>query len=676
MVLLVYPPGLDFIIAFLACLTAGVVAVPVYPPDPRKLKKDLTMFVAIAHNCGATVALTSANYAHAKKITQLQEKLTRHQGLKWPDTLQWSVSDTLLSRMSIKQKMQLWRNREVEGPTTSDIAFLQYTSGSTSMPKGVMLTHANLNHNLKIISSALCAGKDTVVVSWLPQYHDMGLIGAYLGTLFNGGSGVYMSPFTFIKNPMIWLQLISQYKATHLQAPNFAYSLCARKSDTIASLKYKEINLSSVRHMINGAEPVKGDSINAFYRAFEPYGLATNVIKATYGLAEHTVYVCGGDSTRLVVDKQLLETQKQIQPIDNNTADGNTSVKEMISCGKPNRKDYGVEVCIVDPDTCHKLQPGNVGEIWISSPSKALGYFDESNTTMSEEAFQARITTDTEVETSSLYLRTGDLGFLHDEELYICGRLKDLIIVRGRNHYPQDLEFTVESFPEIRPGCTAAFSSLITKNATNQSVEEELIIVAELRDPKMQHKASLCSKIRSAIVQEHGVKATVMILLPPHSIPKTTSGKISRSRCQQSYEQNTLPELYRNEDILLSENLEDDFDSDTTVKAPQQAEEADKDILEFLVSEVAQVLEVEKRQIVLNVPLQNLGLDSMALAQLQGIIAQRFQIQIQDEILYAEETTLETLQAVLQGKEVVCGDQNAVEEPKRSKRILCGCISC
>ncbi|RLN57985.1 hypothetical protein BBJ29_003389 [Phytophthora kernoviae] len=684
-VLLVYPPGLDFIVAFLACLRAGVVAVPVYPPDPRKMKKDINMFVTVAQNCQANMALTNSLYYNVKKISAIKEKLTFSGAVPWPEHLVWVVTDDLVDAKGI-DPAKLWLTQT---PTAGSTAFLQYTSGSTSAPKGVVLSHGNLNHNLRTISSALHAGRDTVVVSWLPQYHDMGLIGAYLGTIFNGGTGVYLSPFSFIRDPCLWLRLVSKHRATHLQAPNFAYSLLARKSDRL-SVGGEDVDLSSVRHMINGAEPIQGDTIDAFYRAFSLFGLPEKVVKPTYGLAEHTVYVCGGGTQRLWVDKLALERDRVFQVVEKSAATG--LVKEMIGCGVPSRKDYGISVCIVDPETRVERPEGETGEIWISSASKAQGYYGDEMRELSVEAFQAKLAAGAD---DTTYLRTGDMGVIYNQEIFICGRIKDLVIIRGRNHYPQDLEATAEAHEDLRPGCCAAFSYAID----SEDNDEKLAVVAELRDPAMTSKASLCGKIRSAIAHEHGVKVTLVILVAPRTIPKTTSGKISRSRCRKALEEKKLDELYRNED-MIEDPIEDDGGDDPitgetmdrNVNGPRVAPTDDgaprsqlpsvitgvppDQVYEFLVHELARTLGVDTTQINDNTPLQEVGLDSMALTQLQGVIAQKYQVHVQEELLYGETTTLASLHAGLCGGGAGANQAGGVSAVAPKQKLFCGCIAC
>jgi acyl-CoA synthetase (AMP-forming)/AMP-acid ligase II len=447
---LVYPPSLDYMVAFLACLKAGIVAVPVFPPNPAR-QETLLMFSRIVDGCGAAHALTSVTYNYMKKLASIGKRK------QWPSHLLWIVTNDGKSPK---------KTFEEQPPSSDDLAFLQYTSGSTSDPKGVMITHGNLSHNLTIITQELCAREDTVVVSWLPQYHDMGLIGSYLGVLYCGGSGYYMSPLSFLQRPMLWMEAVSKYHATHLQAPNFAFKLTARKSTP------EKLDLSSVRHVINGAEPVDENSVDSFYEAFGKFGLREHVIFPTYGLAEHTVFVCSGGKQRLSVSKPALEVDGLVKVVDDDGSNSNSSdVSRLVGCGFPDRQ--GVDVKIVNTDTHEVLDENTVGEIWIQSPSKAAGYFGKPE--QSIEDFHAQLKGGPAADG---YLRSGDLGFLHNEELFICGRLKDLIIVGGRNYYPQDIEATAEASSELlRPGCSAAF----TIDPTHEG-GEEVALVAELRE--------------------------------------------------------------------------------------------------------------------------------------------------------------------------------------------------
>ncbi|MEM1010477.1 MAG: AMP-binding protein, partial [Myxococcota bacterium] len=320
-----------------------------------------------------------------------------------------------------------------------EVSFLQYTSGSTSEPKGVVITHSCLWSNLELILQEVKADETTVVVSWLPQYHDMGLIGSYLGTAACGGCGYYTSPLNFVKRPSTWVEAISEFKGTHMQAPNFAFALVVRKFEDC------ELDLSCARHIINGAEPIEAQVIDAFYDKFKPYGLK-EVVFPTYGLAEHTVLVCTNGRDRVYLDPKALEEKRLVESPEGRC---------FVGCGKP------VDVKI----------DGEIGEILLKSSSVAKGYWGG--------------------DTFGEYLATGDEGFVRNGELFICGRLKDLIILRGKNHYPQDVEHTVERNPNVRAGCVAAFGH-----------DDHLFVVAEVRE----HTNALARELGEEINNEHGLK--------------------------------------------------------------------------------------------------------------------------------------------------------------------------
>jgi acyl-CoA synthetase (AMP-forming)/AMP-acid ligase II len=443
----------------------------VFPPDPTKLAKDLHHFVSIQGNCGASTALTHSPYSFAKKVAALKN-IFSSKGLAWPD-LQWVAVDDIIAKGKKKKAAA-----QFPAPLRTDVAFLQYTSGSTSEPKGVMISHGNLAHNEAIIAAELRTTESTICVSWLPQYHDMGLIGSYLGALYCGGSGYYISPISFLKDPVLWVRCMSKFKATHTQAPNFAYALVSRKykesqqggkSGSSASM-----DLSSLQHMINAAEPVDAVAINTFYRTFERFGLPRGVVVPTYGLAEHTVFVCSGGKQQLIVKKEGIEAQ-YVDVVSENADEYTRShggdekliesgLLRIVGCGYP-KDEYQVSVLIVNAENKSVLGDDKVGEIWVASPSKAMGYW--GNETVTVEEFCAKPSRGWGGSSESVakdeayggYLRTGDEGFLHEGELFICGRIKDLIVIRGTNHYPQDIERTVEGKESrLRPGCTAAFS--------------------------------------------------------------------------------------------------------------------------------------------------------------------------------------------------------------------------
>lgn len=658
---MVFPPSLDFMLAFLACLKAGVIAVPVFPPNPAR-KDTLLMFSRITESSGAKFALTSQEYNHLKKLAGVKDVFTKFMTTRqqpnaaaiWPEQLEWIITDNSNNSKGTSPS-------SLATPKKSDVAFLQYTSGSTSEPKGVMITHGNLGHNLTIITNELQAKDDTVVVSWLPQYHDMGLIGSYLGVLYCGGSGYYISPLTFLQRPMIWMEAISNHQATHLQAPNFAFKLVARKFDASQYTK-STLQLASVRHVINAAEPVDEDSMETFYKAFTPFGFP-RVIYPTYGLAEHTVFVCSGGTQRLSVNKQELEVNGKVVLVaaetSNNINKDDDTVSRMIGCGYPERQ--GVDVRIVETE--HRKQVGDdvVGEIWVHSESKAAGYFGKEKE--SKEDFHATLAADG---SGSEYLRTGDLGFLHKGELFICGRLKDLIIVGGRNYYPQDIEATAEAAGNdlVRLGCSAAF----TIDPTHQG-GEEVALVMELKEvPSSQSEIdkvcmSLANSIKGAINAEQSLGIATIVFLKPRTVPKTSSGKIARAWCRKGFLGGTLSIVYKKAFKNMA-SLE--IEGNGTPGASNGQDQGHQQV-SLTKDKIEELRAMDKKDIVakLVVDVNKMGgsldpssgtnndspivtfLDSMTISQFKGLLESHYATKLSDEYLFRETTTLNKLAEVV-----------------------------
>jgi acyl-CoA synthetase (AMP-forming)/AMP-acid ligase II len=649
--LLVYPPSLDFIVAFFACIKSGIIAVPVFPPNPAR-RDTLHMFEKIAESSGAQVALTNVEYNHFKKLASVKDALTRFKRPlgSWPENLTWMTTDD-------KKQPKSPNNASALTIEPQDIAFLQYTSGSTSEPKGVMITHGNLAHNLTIITNELEAGTDTIVASWLPQYHDMGLIGSYLGIGYCGGTGYYMSPLSFLQRPMLWIEAVSKYQATHCQAPNFAFKLTARKFQA-SNYVNKPLKLKSLKHIINAAEPVDEEGMKVFKKEFEPFGLG-NVIFPTYGLAEHTVFVCSGGTQIIGVVKEKLEVDGEVVLSDTKDSD---AISRLVGCGYPARQ--GVDVRIVNRETCNELGEGKVGEIWVSSPSKAAGYFRKGPETKAE--FQATL----EGNGEKRFLRTGDLGFLHNAELFICGRLKDLIIVAGRNYYPQDLEATAEAASDqLRPGCSAAF----TIDPTHEG-GEEVALVMELREvPSANDVHGVCNpladQVRSVINQEHSISITQIVFLQTKTVPKTTSGKIARAWCRKAFVGGTLKVVFR-------KSFKDEtatFGIEESSKAAQATPLSQKDIQELRnlsTDEIKDKLRVDVAKIG-QIPPDCIDddtalitvLDSLSLSQFKGSLESGYAVQISDEYLFGETTTLTKLAEVV--KLGHAPDDTGMSDPNR-----------
>ncbi len=497
-VLLLYPAGLDYIAAFFGCLYAGAAAVPAYPP---RLNRPVPRIQAIVADSQSKFALATSTIHH--NLEQRFEHTPDLQALNWLNT------DEVPAGLEDD-----WRDPEINADT---LAFLQYTSGSTSQPKGVMLTHGNLMHNLKAIRRGFQIGENASGVFWLPSYHDMGLIGGILEPMYVCGTSTLMSPVSFLQRPFRWLEAISKYKATISGAPNFAYDLCV---DKITPEQRETLDLSSWKLAFCGAEPIRPETLERFARTFGRVGFRKSSFYPCFGMAESTLIVSGGDGPAeprtLTIDRKALERDKvvEISPGDSNSL-------TMVNCGK---SIVDQKIIIVNPATLTRCAGNEVGEIWVMGPSVAKGYWGLEEET--RNTFGA-YTADTN---EGPFMRTGDLGFLQNGELFVAGRLKDLIIIHGSNHYPQDIELTVEaSHPALQPSAGAAFS--VTENG-----KEQLVIVQEVtRQGRGADVNEVASAIRQAVAEKHDLQVFAIALVKPMSIPKTSSGKIQRRATKTAF---------------------------------------------------------------------------------------------------------------------------------------------
>uniref|UniRef100_K4ASN0 Carrier domain-containing protein n=2 Tax=Solanum lycopersicum TaxID=4081 RepID=K4ASN0_SOLLC len=519
-VLLVYVPGLDFIDAFFGCFRAGVLPVPVLPSDPmQRGGQALLKIENIAKSCNAVAILSTAGYHAAvragsvKNLISLNRKNGTSSG-RWPNLL-WIHTDSWVKNA---KEMHSNSNDKFE-PQPDNVCFLQFTSGSTGDAKGVMITHGGLIHNVKLMRKVYKSTSNTVLISWLPQYHDMGLIGGLFTALVSGGSAVLFSPMTFIRNPLMWLETMSKYKATHSAGPNFAFELVVRRLEANKEKQWK-YDLSSLKFLMVAAEPVRQKTLKNFIELTRPFGLSQRVMAPGYGLAENCVFVsCGyGEGKPILVDWQ-----------------------GRVGCGYANQNEADVDIKIVDPESGEEHdESGREGEIWISSPSAGIGYWGREELT--EKTFKNKLGSHSE----KVYTRTGDLGRIIDGNLFITGRIKDLIIVAGRNIYPSDIEKTVESSSEIlRPGCCAVIGvpeeTLYSKGVPvpDHSDQVGLVVIAEVRDGKPVSK-DVAEEIKARVAEEHGVTLASVKLIKPKTISKTTSGKIKRFECLKQFIDGTL----------------------------------------------------------------------------------------------------------------------------------------
>jgi len=516
--LLAYPPGLEMICAFFGCVRAGLIPVPVYPPSSRGFQGALYKMVHIAKDCQATGILTSSDFLGSLK-TNLARSGVSGSGIDvdYISGLRWIVTEDFVDTIS---------DETFNG--ASNILFLQYTSGSTRDPKGVMVTHENILHNCPLVINH----DAPVVVSWLPQYHDMGLIGCYLYPALMGGTTHGFAPTDFIQRPTLWFDAIKTYGASASAAPNFAYDYCLR-----AGRRSKEsletCDLSSLRLLMVAAEPVNPHTYTRFLQAFQPYGLKSESFFVAYGLAENTLAVSLGGRNIISVNKNAIALGKarmttQVSEIG--------AATQIVSCGTPLP---GLTVKIVDPEKHVALEPGRIGEIWIAGGSKCPGFWNNPELTL--KLFHARLVDDSPYDDG--YLRTGDMGFLHDGELFVCGRIKDMIILRGQNYYPQDIEAVVEKASGlVRANCVAAFQ-------INEDSEPALAIVAEVKNPKALPDAL---KIAAAVRNYLNVEVALISFIAPRAIPRTSSGKIMRHKIKHMWLQGqftVLSEFSREKDV-------------------------------------------------------------------------------------------------------------------------------
>jgi thioester reductase-like protein len=499
--LLAYPPGLEMICAFFGCVRAGLIPVPVYPPSSRGFQSALYKMVHIAKDCQAAGILTSRDYQASLK-TNLARSGVSACGIDvdYISGLPWIATEEFVDAIS---------NRPAADH--SKILFLQYTSGSTMEPKGVIVTHENILDTYPLVIDH----SSPVVVSWLPQYHDMGLIGCYLYPALKGGTTYGFSPTDFIQRPILWFDAMTAYHATATAAPNFAYDYCLR-AGRLSKESLEACDLSSLRVLMCAAEPVKADTYRKFLEAFQSYGLKSESFYVAYGLAENTLAVSTGGRNIVSVNKRALALGMARMTTEVSEIDGATQI---VSCGTPLP---GLDVKIVDPEGHFPLKPGRTGEIWVAGSGKCQGYWNNPELTLKQ--FRARLVDDSPYDEG--YLRTGDIGFFHDGELYVCGRIKDMIILRGQNYYPHDIENVVEkSSGLIRHNCVAAFQ-------IQEDSEPGLAIVAEVKNPRALPDAR---KIAAAVRNYLNVEVAMISFIAPRAIPRTSSGKIMRHKSKQMW---------------------------------------------------------------------------------------------------------------------------------------------
>ena len=498
--LLLYPSGLDFIAAFMGCLYAGVAAVPAYPP---RRNQKLSRLESIVNDAQPSVVLTTTSI-----LTNLQQQWTEHPQLT---NLLCVATDQITGTETVDVN---WS--QISADT---LAFLQYTSGSTGRPKGVMLRHENILYNQAMINSAFQHNETTRYVSWLPLFHDMGLIGNVLQPLYLGATCVVMPPAAFLQKPIRWLQAVSDYRATTSGAPNFAYDLCVSR---ISPEQKATLDLSPWTNAFNGSEPVRAETLQRFSEAFAECGFQPEAFHPCYGMAETTLIISGGMPNRTPRLKHVQTTaleQHQVISVDQPQQDSCL----LVGCGQTLLEQA---IVIVNPRTYVQCSAGQVGEIWVAGKHVAQGYWNRKAET--EATFAAYLADNRQ----GPYVRTGDLGFVDPEgELFVTGRIKDLLIIRGQNHYPQDIEQTAQqSHPSLRLNRGAAFMAEIRG-------KERLLIVQEVERTHIRKLdvTETIQQIKKSVTVQHGLQVYAVVLVKPGSIPLTSSGKIQRHACRTAY---------------------------------------------------------------------------------------------------------------------------------------------
>jgi acyl-CoA synthetase (AMP-forming)/AMP-acid ligase II/acyl carrier protein len=570
--LMLFPPGLEFIEAFFGCLYAGVIAVPVALPGRRSMTSSV---VAVISASSPTVVLSTAEQCEQVANSWASSSPLRERP--------WIATDRVPTACQ-----QAWRDPHVDG---QHIAFLQHTSGSTSEPRGVVLRHANLLHNAALIQQVFGSTPESRAVFWLPLYHDMGLIGGVIQPIYCRGSCTLLAAAAFLQRPALWLETIARTRATISGGPDFAYELCARK---VSAAERAGLDLSNWEVAFTGAERIRASTLERFAKTFESCGFQRESFLPCYGLAEATLMVSGGprgaQPTVLHVQADALAGHRV-----RDAAPDAPHTRTLVGCGE---NLPGQRTAIADPETRRSCHDGEVGEIWVQGPSVATGYYQRPEATAT--AFGGYLADTGE----GPFLRTGDLGFLRSGQLFVTGRLKDLIIIRGRNYYPEDIEHSVEgAHPGLRAGYCAAFS-------VDNGDRERLVIVQEA-DPRQRQldAAAALQAIRQAVAAGHDVEVSTILLAKAGEIPKTSSGKTRRSACRERYQSGQLKTIAAWEG--------DDREADDAVPpAASRRTVTAREIEEWLLQRIAARLRLPPGQVSVSTPFQEFGMGSLDAVQI------------------------------------------------------------
>lgn len=632
-VMLLFVPGLEFVSAFYGCLYAGAIAVPAYPPDPMRLSRTLPRLQAVAKDAAPALVLTTAPLLEMAEFIFSQA----------PDlaALRWTTIEEASAG-----PLDSWR-----APTSSqkDLAFLQYTSGSTSLPKGVMVSHQNVLANLAMMRHAGRQSEETTIGVWLPFYHDLGLIGGILLPPFLGSRSVLMSPIDFLKKPSRWLWMIHRHKVKASAAPNFALDLCVQK----IPLHEKEgLSLSHWEMALIGAEPLRESTLARFIEDLAPYGFRPEAIVQGYGMAETVLSASAGsiderytvrysDASSLALGRYLAAPKED------------KNARPIVSCGRPLLEQ---RIEIVDPETQTICEEGRIGEVWIAGPNVTLGYWQRPSE--SEQSFGASLANTS----GPAFLRSGDLGFILNGELFITGRKKDLIIIRGKNHYPQDIEISVERcHKQVRPGCVAAFS-------LEEGNEEALGVALEVDTRKGPPDfEELVASIQAVIAGEHDLSVRELLFLEPGAIPKTSSGKLQRHACKTSLLEDASVLLYR----WRSSSTQEVAKESTTITIAEQLQKAPPTerqalVEEFVVRQLAEVTKLEASRLRPSTPLASLGLDSLMSLEVKRRLEEGLGLPLSASVLWEQKSIRELVGALLQESEG-SSPRRAQDKPQEAK---------
>jgi 8-amino-7-oxononanoate synthase len=608
--ILLFAPGLDYVAAFVGCLYAGVIAVPAYPPSPRRPDARVPGIVA---DCGARVALTTGAL-----LTRLGGWRAAEPALR---AVSWLATDGIDDEDGAR-----WENPGV-GPEA--LAMLQYTSGSTAAPRGVMLTHANLMTNLAIVHRSFAHREQDQGVFWLPPFHDMGLIGAILQTAYVGLGTALMSPTSFLQRPLAWLEAISRFRATTSGAPNFAYDLCVDRS---TPEERAALDLSSWRTAFSGAEPVRADTIERFVRAFEVAGFRREAFLPCYGLAEATLMVTGGPFGVRPAMGTFARSALERGVLEPSGADDESV--ELVASGRPIAEH---DVRIVDPERGVECGEGSVGEIWVAGESVGCGYWGRGD----DGVFGARLPSDTR-----RWLRTGDLGAFRGEQLFVTGRRKDVVIIGGRNIYPQDVELAAErSHPGLRPGHAAAFG-------VAGDGRERLVLALEVsRHAEREDLAPLFRAVRISTVDRVGIAPDEIVFVRQGTIPRTSSGKIRRGATRDALLDGSLVVVARSEQ------------SSPASRAPAEGAGPRRDVRAWLVEWVERELGRDPSRLTDAHTLRDLGLESLDAVRLVIAAERELGVRVDTETLWSAATVGDVARALAGGVHAAVATKPGADDP-------------